>query len=162
VDALNTTRLPLVVMIVGVLVGAAIALAPPGVASPPAASQNITVYIFPDSSRTVQGPDGRYHDVFIPSSFVLRAGEPVRLTVVNYDDMRHTITVPDLGLNIEIAAGTDIPTGVAPTTTVYSFTPSKKGTFRWYCALPCDDWAMASGLRGPGREGYMAGYITVY
>lgn len=37
--------------------------------------------------------------------------------------------------------------------------------FRWYCAIPCDGdsqgWAMTPSAMGFGREGFMAGTITV-
>jgi heme/copper-type cytochrome/quinol oxidase subunit 2 len=54
---------------------------------------------------------------------------------------------------------------VTPETTEYSFTPTKKGVFRWHCAIPCDKgghfWAMSKGYDGPDRDGYMAGYFVV-
>lgn len=131
-------------------------------AAPAQTVRNVVVHVYSDGSQMIQGPDGKYHDVFIPSSFVLRAGEPVRLTFVNYDDGRHTFTAPDLGLNIQIKPGLDLSNGnVAPTVTTYTFTPSRKGTFRWFCAYKCDPWTMVPGVSGPSREFYMAGYITV-
>lgn len=63
---------------------------------------------------------------------------------------------------MKIAPGLDIATGVAPTTTTYTFTPSTRGLFRWFCAEPCDPWAMASDGTGPGRAGYMASYIELF
>ena len=59
---------------------------------------------------------------------------------------------PDLGLHIVVNAGLDLPNGnTAAEVTTYTFTPTKKGTFRWFCAVPCDAWAMEAGPAGPGR-----------
>jgi hypothetical protein len=32
--------------------------------------------------------------------------------------------------------------------------PSQAGSYQWFCALPCDPWAMS-------HDGYMRGHITV-
>ena len=53
-----------------------------------------------------KGPDGKGHDSFVPSSFVVKAGSPVRLQVINYDTDAHTVTAPDLGLNFRVNPGT--------------------------------------------------------
>ena len=54
---------------------------------------------------------------------------------------------------------------VTPTTTTFTFTPTKAGVFRWFCTLPCDDeakyWAMSQGFGGLGKEGFMARFIVV-
>jgi hypothetical protein len=37
----------------------------------------------------------------------------------------------------------------------FTFTaPKKAGRYQWWCAVPCDPWAMA-------HDGYMRGYVTV-
>lgn len=129
-----------------------------------AAQQEITVYVF-RGAQGIQGPDGKGHDAFVPSSFAVKAGAPVHLTVINYDEGAHTITSDALGLNILIKPGKEVGKTVQPVTTEASFTPSKKGTFRWYCATDCDGggggWAMKQGYAGKAKEGYMAGFIVV-
>jgi plastocyanin len=129
-----------------------------------AAGQEVTLYVF-RGVQGIKGPDGKGHDAFVPSSFVVKAGAPVHLTIINYDEGAHTITSKELGLNIIIKGGKEVGNTVEPVTTTASFTPSKRGTYRWYCALACDagggGWAMEQGYAGPSKEGYMAGFIVV-
>lgn len=132
----------------------------------PAGAEHITVYVLPGASGLgFTGPDKAHHDTVVPSSFVLRKGAPVTVTVINLDDMRHSITAPGLGVNIVIKAGRDRGNGaIAPTTTTYSFIPAKAGEFRWFCVFPCDmpqHWAMSASFDGPDRDGFMAGIIRV-
>ena len=129
--------------------------------------QHLTLYVMADDMGLV-GPDKLHHDSFIPSSFVLKAGEPVQLTIVNYDDAPHSITAPDLGLNIMVKPATHEASSdqVMPVTTSFTFTPTKKGQFRWHCIFPCDKgsgqgWAMKSAFDGQDSDGFMAGYIEV-
>jgi heme/copper-type cytochrome/quinol oxidase subunit 2 len=128
---------------------------------------HLTIYVMADDMGLV-GPDGQHHDSIIPSSFVLKAGEKVELTIINYDDMMHSITAPGLNLNVMIKPGKDVAGSdqVTPVTTSYTFTPAKKGQFRWHCIIPCDKgngkgWAMKSGFDGHDEDGFMAGYIEV-
>src|SRR5579872_6067774 len=140
-------------------VGAALVTGPIGRAS--AAEQEVTLYILPGA---LKGPDGKGHDSFVPSSFVVKAGSPVRLTVISYDDGEHSITAPALNLNLTIKGGTKVGSKVQPATTTATITVAKPGTYRWYCALQCDGpshWAMDQGNAGQGKEGYMAGFIVV-
>lgn len=107
-------------------------------------------------------PDGMRHDTFMATNpMPIRAGEPVTITIQNRDEMPHSMTSPELGLNIIVPAAKD----GAPGTVDFTFTPPRPGTYRWYCAIPCDGdgqaWAMTSSARGPGQEGFMAGTITV-
>jgi hypothetical protein len=129
-----------------------------------AAGQEVTMYVF-RGAQGILGPDGKGHDAIVPPNFVVKAGVPVHLTIINYDEGAHTITSKELGLNILIKPGREVGDSVEPVTTVASFTPSRKGTFRWYCATECDagghGWAMERGYAGPGKEGYMAGFIVV-
>jgi heme/copper-type cytochrome/quinol oxidase subunit 2 len=118
------------------------------------------------SSLGIKGPDGLPHDIMVPSNFVLKVGVPVTLTVVNYDEGPHSITAPNLGLNLMLKSGKEQPDkSVIPVTTTFNFTPAKKGVFRWFCALPCDDkhgaWDMKAGYSGPDKEGFMAGFFVV-
>ena len=127
---------------------------------------HITVYVLPGSNGLgFTGPDQAHHDTMVPSSFVLRKGVRVTFTVINLDDMKHSITAPGLGINIVIKAGVDRKNGaIAPSTTTYSFVPAKAGEFRWYCIFPCDmprHWAMSASYDGPDRDGFMAGIIRV-
>ncbi|MFZ0550128.1 MAG: hypothetical protein WAM21_04920 [Steroidobacteraceae bacterium] len=127
---------------------------------------HITVYVLPGSNGLgFTGPDKAQHDTVVPSSFVLRKGVRVTFTVVNLDDMKHSITAPGLGVNIIIKAGVDRRNGtIEPSTTTYTFIPAKAGEFRWYCVFPCDmpqHWAMSASYDGPDRDGFMAGIIRV-
>jgi hypothetical protein len=68
--------------------------------------QHITVYVLPGGGGLgFTGPDKAHHDTIVPSSFVLRKGVPVSVTVINLDDMRDSITAPGLGVNIVVKAG---------------------------------------------------------
>ena len=128
-------------------------------------AQHFTVYILPGASGLgFTGPDKAHHDTVVPSSFVLRKGVPVTFTVINLDDMSHSITAPGLGVNIIVKPGIDRNGGVAPSTTTYTFIPAKVGEFRWFCVFPCDmptHWAMTASYDGPDRDGFMAGIIRV-
>jgi plastocyanin len=108
-------------------------------------------------------PDGKGHDTYIPSSFGVKVGEKVIVTVTNYDEGPHTFTAPDLGLNANIPGATNADKGI-PSKTTFTFVVKKAGKFRWYCALPCDKkangWAMTPTGTGADRDGYMAGYVT--
>lgn len=131
-----------------------------------AGQTHITVYVLPGSNGLgFTGRDKVHHDTMVPSSFVLREGSRVTFTVINLDDMKHSITAPGLGVNINIKAGVDRKNGtIAPSTTTYTFIPGKAGEFRWYCVFPCDmpqHWAMSASYDGPDRDGFMAGIIRV-
>ena len=128
--------------------------------------QHITVYVLPGGNGLgFTGPDMAHHDTVVPSSFVLRKGVAVTFTVINFDDMHHSITAPGLGVNIIVKPGIDRRNGaITPSTTTYTFTPTKAGQFRWFCVFPCDmptHWAMSASYDGPDRDGFMAGIIRV-
>ncbi|HZD03562.1 MAG TPA: cupredoxin domain-containing protein [Longimicrobiales bacterium] len=95
-------------------------------------------------------PDGERYDAFSMTEFTVRAGVPVTMTIYNYDDMPHSFTSPRLGVDHMVASGEED----APSVTRFTFTPTKAGTYWWYCATPCDEWAMT-------HIGYMIGKITV-
>lgn len=102
------------------------------------ATEHITVYVL-RGELSPRGPDGRRHDMFTQTNFVLRQGNPVKLTIINYDEGMHSITSEKMGLNILVKAGQENKDGtITPVTTVYRFTPAKAGTFRWHCTVPCD------------------------
>ena len=129
-------------------------------------ARHFTVYVLPGGGGLgFTGPDRAHHDTMVPSSFVLRKGLPVTFTVINLDDMSHSITAPALGINIIVKPGIDRKNGgVSPSTTTYTFIPAKAGEFRWFCVLPCDmptHWAMTASYDGQDRDGFMAGTIRV-
>lgn len=140
--------------------GAAIA---PKIASASGQQLEATMY---GSSLGIKGPDGKPHDIMVPTNFVIKAGVPVTFTVTNYDEGPHTITAPDMGINLQVKPGNEVSKGkVLPIKTTFNFTASKPGIYRWYCALPCDEghgaWDMTSGYSGPDKEGFMAGFFVV-
>jgi plastocyanin len=138
-----------------------------GIAVPkPAAadSQALTIYVF-GGSEGIMGPDGKPHDTVVPSSFVVKAGQPVSVTVINYDESPHSITSSALGIDLQVKPGKEVGKTVQPVTSTFTFTAQKPGVYRWYCVIPCDKghgmWAMGDGYGGPGKEGFMAGNIVV-
>lgn len=140
------------------------------------AAQQLRIYIFRGKEGVPGAVDGKGHDTMVPSTFGVKIGVPVEVTVVNYDEGEHTITAPDLGLNAIVKPGkefTTAPAGAGPTEllnqvvpgiTHFTFTVKKAGIYRWHCALPCDagasGWAMTSDKSGPDQGGFMAGYIV--
>lgn len=117
------------------------------------------------------GPDGRHHDTFRATSpTTVAGGQAVTVEITNRDDMPHSFTLPELSIDRLVPAATES----APGTVTFTFTPAKAGTYRWFCAIPCDTdnngWAMGAygamgmggkGMMEPGVDGFMAGYITV-
>jgi FtsP/CotA-like multicopper oxidase with cupredoxin domain len=126
------------------------------------------------------GSDGKTHDAFFPTTNLsVKAGQRVRVTVYNYDDMPHSFTSPGLAKGAAIPAaeqqmqgtpqdfkvmpapgvGVDklVPAGSdkQPSRTMVMFTaPAKAGWYVWYCKMPCDPWAMS-------HYGYMVGRVKV-
>ncbi|MGZ4184366.1 MAG: cupredoxin domain-containing protein, partial [Solirubrobacteraceae bacterium] len=120
-------------------------------AAPIAAPQTINVAVKADDEHGRLGPDGKWHDAFLPADFKVRPGAKVTVTVANYDGGAHTFTSPSLGVNATLPAGSM----KHPHQTTFTFTaPKKAGRYAWWCAIPCDPWAMA-------HNGYMRGYVTV-
>jgi hypothetical protein len=119
-------------------------------------------YTVSGSSDGAVGPDGKKHDTFVATDpKPIMAGQPVTISIKNTDEMPHSMTSPDLKLNIMIPGAKNGKAG----TVNFTFTPSTPGTYRWWCAIPCDTdnaaWAMTSASSGPGQDGFMAGTITV-
>jgi len=134
----------------------------PSVPSVPVAAQELGYQIVGPEEATVVGPDGAKHDVFFAvSSTSVKVGVPVTITITNKDASEHSMTSPDLGFNIVVPAATDKGDG----TISYTFTPTTAGSFRWFCAIPCDSdnagWDMTSDGTGNGQNNFMAGFITV-
>lgn len=121
-----------------------------------------TIYVLADDMGLV-GPDKQHHDSFLPSSFVLKAGQTYKLVFVNYDDMAHSFTSSSLHVNVIVKAATHKAgsDAIVPTTTTYTFTPTKAGQFRWHCNMPCDPYSMKASAKGMDRNGFMAGYVVV-
>jgi heme/copper-type cytochrome/quinol oxidase subunit 2 len=151
--------------------GATASLQGSGASASPAAKQqagtvqHLTLYIF-RGVQHIKGPDGKSHDTVVPSNFVVKAGVPVQVKVINNDEAGHSITAPTLGFDKLIKPGKETaPEKVTSVTTTFTFTAKKKGVFRWYCKIPCDHkaglWAMTPGYSGPSKEGFMAGFIVV-
>lgn len=104
-----------------------------------------------DAEHGRKGPDGKWHDAFLPADFTVKAGQRVTLTFTNYDDMMHSFNAAQLSVNAMVpAAKAGKPGRVAITFTA----PTKPGRYLWICAMPCDPWAMS-------HDGYMRGYVTV-
>lgn len=120
-----------------------------------AKSEAVKLVIKTDAEHGRLGPDGKWHDAFLPANFTVHAGDRVKVTVYNYDTGQHSFTSSSLSatalINQTIPAGS--PT--APSKTTFTFTaPDQPGQYAWWCALPCDPWAMA-------HVGYMRGNVTV-
>jgi plastocyanin len=116
------------------------------------APETIKIAVKADSEHGRLGPDKQWHDAFLPADFTVRAGATVTITVTNYDSGQHTFTAPGLSVNGMIPGGGSM---AAPTHATFTFTaPTKPGKYAWWCAMPCDPWAMA-------HDGYMRGHVTV-
>jgi plastocyanin len=120
-------------------------------AGPLSKPETINVAVKADDEHGKLGPDGKWHDAFLPATFTVHAGDKVTVSVKNYDGGAHSFTSPSLGLNAMIPAGSMSH----PHQTTFTFTaPKKPGRYAWWCAMPCDPWAMS-------HVGYMRGYVTV-
>lgn len=129
-------------------VSAAPVAAAPASSSPAVVQVKLSVNAPPLGGVT--GPDHQVHDAFVPATFTMKVGTTYDVTVTNYDDMPHTWTAPDLNVNAQITPGSESK----PSVTHFTITPTKAGTFEWFCATPCDGWAMT-------HSGYMRGSVAV-
>lgn len=93
------------------------------------------------------GPDKIKHDAFTKTEFAGKVGQTIDLKIDNTDEGEHSITSPEIGVNIVVKPGIH----------TYQIVVKEKGRFSWFCVIPCDDeangWAMQ-------HAGYMSGYIT--
>jgi len=120
-------------------------------AAPLPAPQTIKVAVKADDEHGRLGPDGKWHDAFLPADVKVHPGAKVTVTVENYDGGAHTFTSPSLAVNATLPGGSLSH----PHQTTFTFTaPKKAGRYAWWCAMPCDPWAMS-------HDGYMRGYVTV-
>lgn len=132
-----------------VAVPAAAASAP---AAPVSKPEAVKLLVKTDTEHGRRGPDGKWHDAFLPGDFTVHAGDKVTVTVENYDSSPHTFTAPAMGLNAIIPGGGSVS---SPHETTFTFTaPKTAGRYQWWCSIPCDPWAMA-------HNGYMRGFVTV-
>ncbi len=101
------------------------------------------------------GPDGKLHDAFSPANFTVTQGQVVNVTAYNYDDMPHSFTSADLGVDQQLAPSTQ---DGQPGVTTFTFTATKAGTYEFHCEDPCDtdngQWSMY-------HMGYMIGQVIV-
>ena len=144
-------------LLIGLAVGYAISqLSAPKSGALPAKTVDIATTVIPDVKL---GADGATHDAFNPTNFTVYVGQTVNLTIINYDDMPHTFSSTALGVSFNVPGSTQA--GV-PSVVHYQFTVDKAGVYRWWCATPCDSWAMSSGFDGQlGQIGYMGGFVSV-
>jgi len=126
--------------------GASVAAAP----APAASVVQVKLAINPPPLDGVKGSDNQVHDAFVPGNLSMTVGTTYDVTIYNYDGQSHSWMAPDLNVSVVAPKGTDS----SPSITHVTITPKKAGTFQWFCALPCDKWAMAT-------NGYMRGYVTV-
>jgi plastocyanin len=123
----------------------------PAASTPTVAPASFTVSVRSDTEHGRKGPDGQWHDAFVPANYTVHAGAKVTFTVYNYDNSPHSFTAPGLGQNQVLPGGS----ATAPSVTKFTFTaPSTPGKYLWRCTIPCDPWAMM-------HIGYMRGYVNV-
>lgn len=136
------------------------------------------------------GPGHSQWPRYVPASFTVRAGVPVRVTIVNHDSG----TAPLAGAmqmydavqggaetldgkavtsveNSKVAHTFTVPelgiNAVVPAapegstnTVTFTFTPTKAGTYEWHCYAPCGEGK--EGMSGAmSTQGWMEGRITV-
>jgi plastocyanin len=127
------------------------ATAPTSVAPAPK-PEAVKLLVKADDEHAKRGPDGKWHDAFLPADFAVHPGDKVTVTVENYDGGPHTFTSPAMGVNAIIPGGGSL---ASPREVTFTFTaPKKAGRYQWFCAVPCDPWSMA-------HNGYMRGFVTV-
>ena len=122
----------------------AAAVAPAAAVSKPAAAPVVDLKII-GSYRLAA--DGKKHDAFTKTEFAVKVGQPLQLRIDNTDDVPHSITSPEVGVNITAQPGTH----------TYSLVVHTAGKYQWYCMIPCDSDAHGWAMQNPG---YMSGYIT--
>jgi hypothetical protein len=116
------------------------AASPAAATAPTTAAKVVNLKVIPEGKK---GPEGTLHDEFTVTEFNVKVGQPETLRIDNTDEVPHSITSAEAGVNIVVRPGTHD----------YTLDVSKAGKFEWNCAYPCDPWSMA-------HTGYMAGYIT--
>lgn len=131
---------------------ASTAAAPAAPAAPVVQTQAFGMSIKADDEHGKLGPDGQWHDAFLPANITVHAGDKVTITFTNYDGGPHSFVSPSLGINQLINGGGSLTS--PRTATVTFIAPKQPGTYAWWCGVPCDPWAMK-------HDGYMRGHVTV-
>ncbi len=110
----------------------------------PLPTKTISLKVIPEGKL---GPDGKKHDTYTQTEFAVKVGQKLDLRIDNTDEGEHSITSPEIGVNIVVKPGIH----------TYQLVVREKGRFSWFCVIPCDSnangWAMQ-------HAGYMSGYIT--
>lgn len=113
-------------------------------AAAPVALKTVSLKVIGGAKK---GPDGKLHDYFTTTDFAVKVGQPLQLKIDNTDDVNHSISSPEIGVNIVVKPGVH----------TYSLLVKEAGRFSWFCVIPCDSdadgWAMQ-------HAGYMGGFIT--
>jgi plastocyanin len=126
--------------------------ASPATAAPVVKSESIGMSIKADDEHGRRGPDGQWHDAFLPANITVHAGDKVTVTFTNFDGGPHSFLSPSLGVDQMINGGGSL---TSPQVVKLTFTaPKQPGKYAWWCGTPCDPWAMK-------HVGYMRGFITV-
>jgi plastocyanin len=112
----------------------------PKTAAAAASAKPISLSVVPGGKL---GPKGERYDAFTKTNFAVKAGQPVKLTIDNRDDVIHSITSTAAGVGIVVMPGRH----------TYTLIVRHAGRFKWICAYPCDPYSMDT-------VGYMQGYIT--
>jgi hypothetical protein len=111
------------------------------IAALPSVAKVVVLKVIPEGKL---GPEGEKHDEFTVTEFAVRAGQPQELRIDSTDEVPHSITAPEAGVNIVVTPGIH----------TYTLLVKQPGRFLWFCTFRCDEWAMQ-------HPGYMSGYITV-
>ncbi len=125
-------------------------LAGVALAAPSPSVDRVALAIKADTQHAKKGPDGKWHDAYLPAAFSVKTGDKVVVTIRNYDPAPHTFTATKLGLNVVIKPGS----GSHPSVTTLTFRAPRVGAYTWQCLGNCDPWAM-------NHLGFMKGRITV-
>jgi plastocyanin len=145
-------RLSILVFAMAALAALVVSAAAAGGQKHNTALPTVTILVKSDAEHAKKGPDGKWHDAFLPAYPSVKAGRTTRLSFVNYDSGPHSMVAPGLNLNVTVpAAKGSVPGRV----TVLLKAPAKAGRYDWWCGSPCDTWAMT-------HNGYMRGSIVVH
>jgi plastocyanin len=128
----------------------AASVAGPALAAHDKSVDRVSLAIKSDTEHAKKGPDGKWHDAYLPAAFAVRTGDRVVVTIRNYDSAPHTFTSTKLGLDVVIKGGS----ATRPSVTTFTFTAPRAGSYTWQCLGNCDAWAM-------NHVGFMKGRITV-
>lgn len=109
-----------------------------------APSKLISLKIIPEGRL---GPDGKKHDYYTKTEFTGKVGQTIDLKIDNTDEGEHSITSPEIGVNIVVKPGIH----------TYQLVVKEKGRFSWFCVIPCDSGANGWAMQ---HTGYMSGFIT--